>query len=67
MNTVPAYILMTAFSQLVSRLCHAHQDTWAILKDILVQIISMHPSQTLWLTMAVYKVNVYKKKLNLSF
>lgn len=54
--SVPTYILLTAFTQLVSRLCHAHVKTWTLLKEIIVNIIKTHPYQTLWMTMSVNKV-----------
>ncbi|CAL8133853.1 unnamed protein product [Orchesella dallaii] len=60
---IPAYIMMTAFSQLISRLCHSHQKTWSNLKDIIVSIICKHPHQSLWMTMAVTKsINDQRRK-----
>lgn len=56
-SCVPAYVLMTAFSQLTSRICHSHAGTWSLLKDIIVRIIKTYPYQTLWMTAAVSKVS----------
>ncbi|ODN03482.1 Serine/threonine-protein kinase atr [Orchesella cincta] len=60
---IPAYILITAFSQLISRLCHSHRKTWTDLREIIVSIICAHPHQTLWMIMAVTKsLNSQRKK-----
>lgn len=60
-DAAPTYVLMTAFSQLLSRLCHTQPDTWTLLKTILVKIIRNHPYQTLWMTMAVNNVSSFLK------
>ena len=38
----------TAFSQLISRICHESADTFAVLKTILVKLVINYPQQSLW-------------------
>jgi len=48
---------MTGFSQLVSRLCHPLTEVYTIIRAIIVRLLSSYPQQTLWLMIAVSKVN----------
>lgn len=52
---LPAFIFFTAFSQLVSRICHPSNDVYTVLKMILVKLISSFPQQSLWMILSVYK------------
>lgn len=54
-NKLPAFTFFTAFSQLVSRICHPSVEVWSILKTILVKLIISFPQQSLWMILSVYK------------
>jgi len=51
-------MFLTAFSQLVSRICHPHPDVFRHLKTIIVYMLLVYPQQSLWMLMPVYKVCV---------
>jgi phosphatidylinositol kinase/protein kinase (PI-3 family) len=53
---LPPYMFLTAFSQLVSRICHPHPDVFKHLKTIIVYMLLVYPQQSLWMLMPVYKV-----------
>ncbi|KAL4227217.1 hypothetical protein ACF0H5_012662 [Mactra antiquata] len=53
-NLAP-YQLFFTFSQLTSRICHAHPDVFAQLKAIIARLVVSYPRQALWLLMAVSK------------
>lgn len=55
MDSLPTFMFFTAFSQLVSRICHPNTETYTILKSILVKLIKAYPQQSLWMFLAVYK------------
>lgn len=52
---LPPFIFFTAFSQLVSRICHPSPDVYNVLKTILVKLILSFPQQSLWMILSVYK------------
>lgn len=52
---LPAFVFFTAFSQLVSRICHPSNDVYNVLKTILVNLILSFPQQSLWMILSVYK------------
>lgn len=54
-NKLPAFAFFTAFSQLVSRICHPTPEVWAVLKTILIKLIQSFPQQSLWMILSVYK------------
>ncbi|WAQ99000.1 ATR-like protein [Mya arenaria] len=49
------YQLFFAFSQLTSRICHAHQEVFIQLKTIIARLVVAFPQQALWMLMAVSK------------
>jgi hypothetical protein len=55
---LPPYMFLTAFSQLVSRICHPHPDVFKHLKTIIVYMLLVYSQQSLWMLMPVYKVHV---------
>jgi hypothetical protein len=55
---LPPYMFLTAFSQLVSRICHPHPDVFRHLKTIIVYMLLVYSQQSLWMLMPVYKVCV---------
>lgn len=52
---LPPFMYFTAFSQLVSRICHPNQDVYNVLKTILVKLILAFPQQCLWMILCVLK------------
>lgn len=54
-HRLPAFMFFTAFSQLVSRICHPSNDVYNVLKTILVNLILSFPQQSLWMILSVYK------------
>jgi hypothetical protein len=61
MEELPPYMFLTAFSQLVSRLCHPHPDVFRHLKTIIVYMLLVYSQQSLWMLMPVYKVCVLER------
>lgn len=52
---LPKFMFFTAFSQLVSRICHPSTEVYAVLKTIIIKLIIDFPQQTLWMILSVYK------------
>ncbi|KAI9796181.1 MAG: hypothetical protein M1825_000866 [Sarcosagium campestre] len=55
MDKLPAFVFYTALSQIVARICHPNNEVFAILKQIIVKVVSTHPQQALWTLLAVVK------------
>lgn len=55
LNCLPAYVFLTAFSQLVSRICHPQRDVYIELKSIIIKLLQNYPQQTLWMFISVIK------------
>ena len=58
-NRLAPYQFLTAFPQLTSRICHAHADVFSQLRDLIAKLIVSFPQQTMWMMMAVSKVNLF--------
>ncbi|XP_060578307.1 serine/threonine-protein kinase ATR-like [Ruditapes philippinarum] len=54
-KTLAPYQLFFAFSQLTSRICHAHPEVFLQLKMIIARLVVSYPQQALWFLMAVSK------------
>lgn len=54
-DKLPAFMYFTAFSQLVSRICHPSQDVYNVIKTILVKLVLSFPQQSLWMLLCVLK------------
>ncbi|GCC38565.1 hypothetical protein chiPu_0017080 [Chiloscyllium punctatum] len=54
-NHLAPYQFLTAFSQLISRICHFHDDVFARLKGIIVKVFLAYPQQAMWMMTAVCK------------
>lgn len=52
---IPAYKFLTAFPQLISRICHPHADVTALLRRIIAKVLVAHPQQSMWMMIAVLK------------
>lgn len=56
-NLAP-YQFLTAFSQLISRVCHSSDEVFAVLMTIVAKVFLAYPQQAMWLMTAVSKVSV---------
>ncbi|XP_068631581.1 serine/threonine-protein kinase ATR-like [Battus philenor] len=52
---LPIYLYLTAFSQIVSRICHPVKEVYLQLKAIIVKLIMAYPQHTLWMMMCIIK------------
>ncbi|KAJ3127354.1 serine/threonine-protein kinase M1 [Nowakowskiella sp. JEL0407] len=52
---IPAYQLLTAFSQIVSRIGHQNQQVFEGLENMISAVLLAYPEQALWHLMSVYK------------
>lgn len=55
------YQLFTAFSQLISRICHANSDVFRHLVKIIAKLLYTFPAQAVWMLMAVSKSSYPKR------
>ncbi|XP_028046695.1 serine/threonine-protein kinase ATR isoform X2 [Monomorium pharaonis] len=53
-HRLPTFMWLTAFSQLVSRICHPSQQVQSTLCTILVKLISTYPQHCLWMMASVF-------------
>lgn len=54
-NLAP-YQFLTAFSQLISRVCHSSDEVFTVLMNIVAKVFLAYPQQAMWLMTAVSKV-----------
>ncbi|KAL9884965.1 ATR serine/threonine kinase meiotic 41 isoform 1-T4 [Glossina fuscipes fuscipes] len=54
-NILSTSIFYTAFSQLLSRICHPSKEVYETLKNIIVKLIEHFPQQSLWMLLPVFK------------
>ncbi|RWS05005.1 hypothetical protein B4U79_11546 [Dinothrombium tinctorium] len=64
LDKIPSYVLLTAFSQLISRICHPYPKLRDKLSDLISRLISEYPKQTIWMILGVYNndTNNLRKK-----
>lgn len=55
LDRLPAYMFLSAFSQLVSRICHPVREVYLQIKAILIKLILRYPQQCMWMILAVSK------------
>lgn len=55
LERLPPYMFLSAFSQIVSRICHPQKQVYHQLKTIIVVLIQAYPQQSLWMIMSVFK------------
>lgn len=55
LDRLPAYMFLSAFSQLVSRICHPVREVYIQIKAILIKLILRYPQQSMWMILAVSK------------
>ncbi|KAJ1532216.1 hypothetical protein ONE63_000836 [Megalurothrips usitatus] len=56
-DVLPAYMFMTGFSQLVSRMCHPMAEVNLVIKRIIVKLLISYPQQTMWMLVAMNRVS----------
>ncbi|XP_068194787.1 serine/threonine-protein kinase ATR [Antennarius striatus] len=61
-NLAP-YQFLTAFSQLISRVCHSSDDVFNVLMAIVAKVFLAYPQQAMWLMTAVSKSS-YPMRMN---
>ncbi|MEQ2271045.1 hypothetical protein XENORESO_020637, partial [Xenotaenia resolanae] len=61
-NLAP-YQFLTAFSQLISRVCHSSDDVFTVLMTIVAKVFLAYPQQAMWLMTAVSKSS-YPMRMN---
>ncbi|KAJ9583306.1 hypothetical protein L9F63_022360, partial [Diploptera punctata] len=53
-KTLPSYLFLPVYSQLISRVCHPDPSVFLVIKEMLTVVLSSYPQQALWMTVAVY-------------
>uniref|UniRef100_A0A671W862 Serine/threonine-protein kinase ATR n=1 Tax=Sparus aurata TaxID=8175 RepID=A0A671W862_SPAAU len=61
-NLAP-YQFLTAFSQLISRVCHSSDEVFTVLMTIVAKVFLAYPQQAMWLMTAVSKSS-YPMRMN---
>ncbi|XP_023240203.1 serine/threonine-protein kinase ATR-like [Centruroides sculpturatus] len=54
-DKLPLFLFMTAFPQLISRICHPHQGIVNQLQRIISKLLVAYPQQSMWMMIAVSK------------
>ncbi|XP_053950399.1 serine/threonine-protein kinase ATR [Anastrepha ludens] len=54
-NALPTAIFYTAFSQLLSRICHPSNEVFAVLRTIVIKLLEHFPQQSLWMLLPILK------------
>uniref|UniRef100_H3ANL6 Serine/threonine-protein kinase ATR n=1 Tax=Latimeria chalumnae TaxID=7897 RepID=H3ANL6_LATCH len=62
-NHLAPYQFLTAFSQLISRICHSHDEVFAVLMEIIAKVFLTYPQQAMWMMTAVSKSS-YPMRVN---
>ena len=57
-DSLAPYQFLTAFSQLISRVCHSSDEVFKVLMAIVAKVFLAYPQQSIWLMTAVSKVGV---------
>ncbi|XP_072852125.2 serine/threonine-protein kinase ATR [Pogona vitticeps] len=57
------YQFLTAFSQLISRICHSHDEVFVVLMAIIAKVFLAYPQQAMWMMTAVSKSS-YPMRVN---
>ncbi|XP_055847877.1 serine/threonine-protein kinase ATR isoform X1 [Episyrphus balteatus] len=54
-DLLPTYIFYSAFSQILSRICHPSLAVFEVLKTIIILLLEKYPHQSLWMLLPVLK------------
>ncbi|XP_050294547.1 serine/threonine-protein kinase ATR [Anthonomus grandis grandis] len=55
LNKLPAYVFLTSFSQIISRIAHPQKEVYMQLKAIIIKLMQHYPQQCLWMISSVIK------------
>nr|CAD7426912.1 unnamed protein product [Timema monikensis] len=55
MQRLPPYMFLTAFSQIISRICHPLPDVYLRVKMLIVKLILAFPQQCMWMFISSWK------------
>ena len=61
-QAIPSFYLLTAAPQLISRICHPVEETWQLLRTMIVRLLISHPQQAFWHLVAVGKSRDPKRR-----
>ncbi|MBZ3872591.1 Serine/threonine-protein kinase ATR [Sciurus carolinensis] len=62
-NQLAPYQFLTAFSQLISRICHSYDEVFVVLMEIIAKVFLAYPQQAMWMMTAVSKSS-YPMRVN---
>ncbi|TRY93692.1 hypothetical protein DNTS_029400 [Danionella cerebrum] len=62
-SNLSPYQFLTAFSQLISRICHSNNEVFAVLMEIIAKVFLAYPQQAMWMMTAVSKSS-YPTRMN---
>uniref|UniRef100_A0A8C0XLQ1 Serine/threonine-protein kinase ATR n=1 Tax=Castor canadensis TaxID=51338 RepID=A0A8C0XLQ1_CASCN len=62
-NQLAPYQFLTAFSQLISRICHSYDEVFIVLMEIIAKVFLAYPQQAMWMMTAVSKSS-YPMRVN---
>ncbi|KAG8445307.1 hypothetical protein GDO86_010190 [Hymenochirus boettgeri] len=62
-NFLAPYQFLIAFSQLISRICHSHDEVFVVLMEIVAKVFVAYPQQAMWMMTAVSKSS-YPMRVN---
>ncbi|KAH8378097.1 hypothetical protein KR093_009279 [Drosophila rubida] len=54
-TALPSAMFYTAYSQMLSRLCHPSPDVFAVLRTVIIKLITDYPQQSLWMLLPHFK------------
>ncbi|XP_055380067.1 serine/threonine-protein kinase ATR [Condylostylus longicornis] len=54
-QVLPLFLYFTAFSQIISRICHPSEAVWKTIKNIVVRLIEKYAQHSLWMILPVFK------------
>ncbi|XP_066508582.1 serine/threonine-protein kinase ATR-like [Hoplias malabaricus] len=62
-SNLSPYQFLTAFSQLISRICHSSDEVFSVLMEIIAKVFLAYPQQAMWMMTAVSKSS-YPTRMN---
>ncbi|KAF9211017.1 serine/threonine-protein kinase M1 [Podila verticillata] len=61
-DTLPPYMFLSAFPQIISRMCHKNPDAFGVLQRIISAVVVAFPDQAIWQMVSVSKSIVPERK-----
>ncbi|KAI1315377.1 serine/threonine-protein kinase M1 [Mortierella claussenii] len=61
-SSLPMYMFLSAFPQIISRMCHKNADAFAVLQHIIVSVVLAFPDQAIWQMVSVSRSIVPERK-----